>query len=96
MEPRVPSGALCLFGPPNAPPFGDRIFLVAHTALDGDLDGPFALKRIEVKSRIDGKRRFTLVSLNPTYPPIALNERASDDLRVVATFLEVLVRPELT
>ncbi|MBX3227758.1 MAG: LexA family transcriptional regulator [Labilithrix sp.] len=94
MEPRVPDGAICLFGPPGPQPYRDRIFLVAHSAIEEEgLEGPFALKQIEAKKRRDDSRRITLRSLNPDFPPIVIDDR-NGDLRIIAELVSVLAPPE--
>jgi len=94
MEPRVREGSLCLFGPPDPPPYRDRIFLVAHGAIEEDgLEGPFALKQIELKKRRNGSQRITLRSLNPDYPPVAIDGREAE-LRIVAQLVDVMLAPD--
>lgn len=93
MEPRIKHGSFCLFGPPRPPPYRSRIFLVAHAAItDTGLEGPFALKQIEIRKRA-GQSRVTLLSLNPDFPPIVIDS-SGDDLAIVAELVDVLVSPE--
>ena len=95
MEPRVPDGALCLFGPPGPPPYRDRLFLVAHPSLPSDdLDGPFALKKVAHRGRPDGTAIITLRSINPDYPPIVIDTRTDDDVRVIAELVRVVIPTE--
>ncbi|MBX3262452.1 MAG: LexA family transcriptional regulator [Labilithrix sp.] len=90
MAPAIPAGALCLFGKPGPPPIDGRILLVAHAALaDDELGGPYALKRVRVKKR-GGATRVVLESVNPDFPPIAL-DATEGQLRVIAELVRVLV-----
>jgi transcriptional regulator with XRE-family HTH domain len=93
MEPRIPHGSLCLFGPPAPPPYGDRILLVAHTSLvDEELGGPYALKRVRLKGRLpSGRIRVVLESTNRSILPIVLDV-GEEDLRVLAELVRVIVR----
>jgi transcriptional regulator with XRE-family HTH domain len=93
MEPRIPSGSLCLFGPPGPPPYGDRILLVAHASLvDDELGGPYALKRVRLRGRLpSGKVRVVLESTNRAVKPIVLDV-AEDEVLVLAELVRVIVR----
>ena len=98
MEPRIPNGAFCLFGPPAPPPYRGRIVLVEHPTLDEELGGPFAVKAIEVRTA-GGTKRVTLRSRNPDYPPLVIDTATDGDVRVIADFIEVLApkpRPRAT
>jgi transcriptional regulator with XRE-family HTH domain len=86
MSPKVPAGALCLFGPPHPPPLGSRVLLVAHETLhDGDLGGPYALKRVRQR-----RGRVVLESINPAFPPIEIDSEEGE-LRIVAELVRVLL-----
>jgi transcriptional regulator with XRE-family HTH domain len=91
-EPRVQSGALCLFGPPGARPFRDRILLVSHDSFaDDELGGPLALKRVKsAKRERGGVTRFTLESIEPGPSPLVIDAR-QDELRIIAKLVRVLV-----
>ncbi|MBX3199468.1 MAG: helix-turn-helix domain-containing protein [Labilithrix sp.] len=91
MEPAIPSGALCLFGPAGPPPLVGRTLLVAHEALaDAELGGPYALKRVRsVRRRRGGGVHVVLESMNPAFEPIAI-DAAEGELRVVAELMRVL------
>jgi transcriptional regulator with XRE-family HTH domain len=93
MEPAIPSGSLCLFGPASAPLAG-RTLLVAHEQLaDEELGGPYALKRVRVlKKRRDGAVPIVLESNNPAFAPVAI-DAAGGELRVVAELVRVLAPP---
>lgn len=93
MEPRIPGGSLCLFGPAGPPPHGKRIFLVSvGSNVDDDASASFFLKRITAIRRLGGgRRRITLESINPTVKPLSIETYADDDLRVVAELQSVLV-----
>ncbi|MBX3229399.1 MAG: LexA family transcriptional regulator [Labilithrix sp.] len=92
MEPRIPDGAVCLFGPPAPPPFRGRAVLVAHPVFSAEgLGGPFALKMLETRRRPDGTQRVTLRSLNPRYAPVVIDAADEHELRVIADLVEVLV-----
>lgn len=92
MAPTIPSGAVCLFGPPGPPPTAGRILLVAHEALtDDDLGGPYGLKRLRSSRRQgDGTLRVVLESINRAFPPIAI-DATDDELRIIAELVRVLV-----
>lgn len=92
MEPKIQSGALCLFGRPGPPPFRDRVLLVAHASLEDDeLGGPYALKRVRsTRTLRDGRTRVVLESINPAYSAIVIDAR-EDELRIIAELVRVLV-----
>ncbi|MBN9163033.1 MAG: helix-turn-helix domain-containing protein [Myxococcales bacterium] len=92
MEPAIPSGAFCLFGPPGPLPLIGRTLLVAHETLsDPDLGGPYALKRVRsVRRRRGGGVRVILESINPAFAPIEI-DAAEGELRIVAELVKVLV-----
>lgn len=93
MTPRIPNGAICLFGPPSPPPYGDHIFLVAHPSIAADeaMGGPFAEKKLEVGRTSNGSRPIKLRSINRTYPPIAIDPRVADDVRVIAELVRIVL-----
>lgn len=92
MSPRIPDGALVLFGPARAGDLTGRVFLLEHAELaDPAVGGPLVLKRIaRVATREDGSRRITLRSDNRTYPDRVVVVHGDDDLRVIAEFVRVL------
>jgi transcriptional regulator with XRE-family HTH domain len=91
MTPLVRDRALCLFGHPSAVLRG-RVLLVEHIALaEGELGGPYALKRLKSVERRRGKTRVTLESINRRHPPVVLLLDDPDELRVVGELVKVLV-----
>lgn len=94
MEPRIPDGALVLFGPPAPGSLEGRVFLLEQPELaDPALGGPYVVKRI---ARIDvqpnGTRRVTLRSDNRGFADRVVVVRGDEELRVVAEVVRVLAR----
>lgn len=92
MEPRIPKGAFVLFGPPSPGPLRGRTFLIEQPELlEGDLGGPYVVKRVArvVRSQ-DGVQRVTLRSENRAYPDRVVIVRTETDLRIVAELVRVL------
>jgi transcriptional regulator with XRE-family HTH domain len=93
MAPAIPSGALCLFGPPGPAPLRGRTLLLAHEKLgDDDLGGPYALKRVRsVRKQPDGYTRIVLESLNPAFAPISL-DTAEGEVHAIAELVRIVLR----
>lgn len=94
MEPRIPDGALVLFGPPAPGSLEGRVFLLEQPELaDPALGGPYVVKRL---ARIDvqpnGTRRVTLRSDNRAFADRVVTVRGDEELRVVAEVVRVLAR----
>lgn len=94
MEPRIPDGALVLFGPPAAGSLEGRVFLLEQPELaDPALGGPYVVKRI---ARIDvqpnGTRRVTLRSDNRAFADRVVVVRGDEELRVVAEVVRIVPR----
>lgn len=92
MEPRVPDGALVLFGPPAPGPLEDRVFLLEQPELaDPALGGPYVVKRIaRVDALSNGTRRVLLRSDNRAFGDRVITVRGDEELRVVAELVRVL------
>ncbi len=95
MEPKVPDGSWCLFGPPPEGSRNGKDLLVWHESIaDPDGMGQFTLKRYssEWTQTEDGRRhaRIQLMPLNSEFPPIELGPEEVDRLRVVAELLTVI------
>jgi ATP-dependent helicase YprA (DUF1998 family)/rubrerythrin len=99
MEPLIPSGSWCFFGPPPAGPRKNKILIVWHASIDDpDGMGHYTLKRYEsVKTVVpdDAPDTWQHVGIklhpkNPDYQPIELELDEEGELRVVAEFLRVI------
>jgi len=96
MEPVIPDGAYCLFGPVPAGSRSGRILLVQHQAIsDPETGGSYTVKRYEsdIVTAPDGTWRHAEVRLqpaNPDYGPIVLTPEAEGEVRPVAELVEVL------
>lgn len=90
MEPLVPDGSYCLFGPPPAGSRQGRKLLVWHSGIDDPhTGGQFTLKvyTSEKRAEDDGSwahTRVVLKPLNPAYEPVVLTPKEETDVRVVA------------
>lgn len=93
MEPRVPSGALCLFrGPVTGNPEGKLVLVQLRQASDPETGGAYALKRIGALSlRSGGGFRVRLESLNPDVPAFTVDVEQPSDLVFLAELERVLV-----
>lgn len=95
MEPMIPDGAWCLFGPPRAGSRAGRILLVANTGIaDPETGGQYTVKRYKSEKRVDEEGwehiEIVLEPLNSDYQAIRLSPKNEGDVRVVAEFLGVL------
>jgi len=89
MEPRVPSGSYCLFGPPPVDADGEIVLAELRQRRDLSEGGWYLLKRFRRSS--GGKAE--LLSLNRKYPPRIL--RIDDEMAVKGVLLDVLgAQPE--
>jgi hypothetical protein len=96
MEPRIQSGAWCLFRPcPGGSRQGRLLLVQANTHLDPEDGGRYVVKRYHsVKQRDeDGwvHETIELQPLNPEYSPIPVFEEDADALRIVAEFVAVIL-----
>jgi SOS-response transcriptional repressor LexA len=94
MEPKVPDGSWCLFGPPPEGSRNGKDLLVWHESIaDRDGLGHFTLKRYSSEWTLtdDGLRhaRITLKPLNSEFSPIELGPDEVGKLRIVAELLMV-------
>lgn len=95
MQPRIPSGSLCLFGPrPTGSRQGRLVLVQLNTHTDPEDGGRYTVKRYHSTKRgtEDGWEHQTieLQPLNPAYLPIEIDEQSAADLRVLGEFLAVL------
>ncbi len=92
MQPRIPRGAWCVFGPVASGSIVGRVVLVEHRGLvDADTGGSFAVKQIgDVTSLRSGVRRVTLEPANRRYRATIIDVTEDDDLRAVAELIDVL------
>ena len=91
MEPRIPSGAWCLFAPCPAGSRQNRLVLVQiHTHLDPEEGGRFTVKRYHSTKREteDGweHESIELRPINPEFPPIPIGPDQAEDVRILAEF----------
>jgi SOS-response transcriptional repressor LexA len=99
MEPLIPSGSWCLFGPPPAGSRANKILIVWHASIDDpDGMGHYTLKRYESLKVVmpdDATDPWQHVGIklhpkNPDYQPIELKLDEEGELRIVAEFLRVI------
>jgi uncharacterized protein len=92
MQPRIPRGSWCVFGPVAGGSLVDRILLVEHRGVvDPDTGGSFAVKKIAaVESLRSGRRLVTLAPLNGRYKPHIIEVSEAEELRPVAELVAVL------
>jgi SOS-response transcriptional repressor LexA len=98
MQPRIPSGSLCLFGPCPAGTRQGRLLLVQlNTHSDPEDGGRYTVKRYHSTKRATQNgwehQAIELQPLNPKYSPIDVDENVAADLRVLGEFLMVLNNP---
>lgn len=95
MEPRIPDGAWCLFGPATAP-LDEKVTLVQHRSVaDPDTGGSYTVKKLEFtrETRPDEEPSVAgirLVPLNTMYRTWDLALERAEELRVVAELVDVL------
>ncbi len=100
MEPRIPDGAWCLFGPVPAGTRQNRILLVARLGVvDPAYGGQYTVKKYRSEKVFgeDGRFEHTeihLDPLNPEFDSIRLTPEDEGSVRVVAELLHVL-QPQL-
>lgn len=95
MEPRIPSGAYCLFiAPVRGIPTG-RIVLAEHRSVaDPETGGSYSVKKLAVESVGTGRkarRRLRLLSENPAFAPLEIAD--PDAVHIVAELVSVLGPP---
>jgi SOS-response transcriptional repressor LexA len=95
MEPRIPSGAWCLFRPCPAGSREGRLLLVqVNMQTDPEDGGRYTVKRYHSvkQSSEDGWEHQTvqLEPLNKDYQPIKISSEEADDIRVVGEFVSVI------
>ncbi len=92
MQPRIPRGAWCVFGPIPGGRLVDRILLVEHRGLvDADTGASFAVKKIAAIDTLrSGRRRITLAALNGRYKPTIIEVSDDEEFRPVAELVAVL------
>jgi SOS-response transcriptional repressor LexA len=101
MEPLIPDGAFCLFQR-KAPALRDGMIAAVqlHGLEDPEHGGRYTVKKLAVTTERDPatgemRRRTILEPLNPECRPIVVSDE-SDDIRLVAEFVEVLAELEPT
>jgi DUF2075 family protein len=99
MEPLVPSGSWCVFGPAPEGSRNGMSLLVWHESInDPDGLGNYTLKRWESEKVVETDEsgqpwrheKITLHPANKTYSPIVLGQTSGISVRVVAEFLRIL------
>ncbi|MFO1066780.1 MAG: S24 family peptidase, partial [Pirellulales bacterium] len=95
MEPKIPSGSWCLFGPCPAGTRQNRLLLMqASTHLDPEDGGRYTVKQYRSKKRVTDEdwehEAIELLPLNPEYQPIQISVEDSDQIRVIGEFLSVV------
>lgn len=96
MEPKIPDGAYCLFGPAPAGSRQGRILIVAHAKInDPAYEAGYTVKRYRSEKVLDQDgnprhARITLEPLNPAWEAIELTPDDEGEVRVVAELVEVV------
>lgn len=95
MQPRIPSGSLCLFRPcPTGSRQGRLVLVQLNTHAAPEDGGRYTVKRYHSTKRAaeDGweHQSIELQPLNPKFSPIDVDEDIAGDLRVLGEFLDVL------
>jgi SOS-response transcriptional repressor LexA len=101
MEPMIPDGSWCLFrAPVDGTRQGKAVLVQLRDALDPETGERFTVKRYESeKARVDDSWRHARITLKPTnaeFEPIVLEDADDGALEVVAEFVAVVGRGELT
>ena len=97
MEPRIPSGAMCLFRSCPAGSRHGRLLLVqVNTHADPENGGRYTVKRYHSTKRTSDEgwqhETIELQPLNPEYPSIQVSAQDAEDLRVIGEFVAVIDR----
>jgi type I restriction enzyme R subunit len=96
MEPAIPSGSICLFGPvPAGSKNGLPLLILLHEQTDPEHGGRYTVKnyRSEKQESEDGQisnTRIILEPKNPEFDPLIFTQDQSEGLRAIGRFLEVL------
>ena len=95
MEPKIPSGAICLFRPCPAGSREGRLLLVqVNTHELPEEGGRYTVKRYHSQKRATDEgwvhQIIELEPLNPAYKPIVINAEDADSVRVIGEFIGVV------
>jgi DUF2075 family protein len=99
MEPHVPEGSWCVFGPPPEGPRQGKNLIVWHSSInDPEGLGQYTLKRWRSKKHVPSDEsheawqhtEILLEPLNPDYNEIRISPDEADSVKVVAELLRVL------
>lgn len=92
MSPTVPSGALALFKGPVVGPLEGRVVVAEwRDYADPETGGAYVLKRVgSVEVRPRGGLQLQLRSDNPDFPPLIVDAKDADELRILAELERVL------
>jgi SOS-response transcriptional repressor LexA len=95
MEPRIPSGAWCLFAAPVAGSRQGKVVLAQHRDIsDPETGGSYTVKRYrstkhETAGGLWEHDEVTLEPLNPNFQPIVLRSLEKHEVRVIAELAAV-------
>jgi SOS-response transcriptional repressor LexA len=90
MEPRIPSGSLCVFRAGVAGSRNNRLLLVENFGLP-EHGGRYTVKRYRSEKQMQGEEwHHTRITLEPLNPGFEAWELGEGDFRVIAEFLRVL------
>lgn len=94
MQPLIPRGSYCVFGPVGASELVGRVVLVEHRALvDADTGGSFAVKKVGAITTLrSGRRRVRLDPVNGRYKPHVIELAHDEEFRPIAALVTVLPR----
>ena len=95
MQPRIPSGAWCLFRPCPVGSRQDRLLLVqVHKHFDPEDGGRYTVKKWRSTKRSSGDgwehQTIELVPLNPEFQSLKISAEDAVDVRVIGEFVRVL------
>ena len=100
MEPAIPSGSYCLFGPEsNGDREGKVLFVTSPGLNDPHAGGSWTVRRFESMERKDESEEWTFDRIvlrpdNAEYPAFTLDLKDQDELKVLGELVEVLVMAE--
>ncbi len=96
MEPKIPDGSWCLFGPPPAGSRQDKILLVSRMGITDPVSGGHYTVKKYTSEKVAAEEgewqhdEIVLKPLNPEFDPIRLSIEDEGSVQVIAEFLEVV------
>ncbi len=95
MEPKIPDGSWCLFGPtPNGSRQNRLLLVELKTFIDPEDGGRYTVKKYRSSKRINDEgwehEAIELLPINPEFSPISITADNAEDVHVRGEFIEVL------